>query len=284
MDLEDWELLPKHNYKGLDLDLDLDHDEAAMKMIRNTGKSFDMDYFICPAQDSVEKTELHRTSSVVPTQLLQFPITWEPVSTVDDTDHKKSPDPDFSEPDPELLTDSVPSPRLTFKTTKENEFADMKIDLPARFTSPQNNDKKHSESEGGLGGEYYDEIMGSEVEEEGSDLRSKKEIDWDVDNKSIGDERLNLWKMRLNGIGAMCSFGVAAAAATICVLFLGHNNNIKGCRNKKQILRFQIYSDDNKRMNEVVKHATKLNEAISVMKGLPVARAQISFGGYYDGL
>lgn len=37
-------------------------------------------------------------------------------------------------------------------------------------------------------------------------------------------------------------------------------------------------------MNEVVKHATKLNEAISVMKGLPVARAQISFGGYYDGV
>ena len=37
-------------------------------------------------------------------------------------------------------------------------------------------------------------------------------------------------------------------------------------------------------MKEVVKHATKLNEAISVLKGLPVARAQISFGGHYDGL
>lgn len=37
-------------------------------------------------------------------------------------------------------------------------------------------------------------------------------------------------------------------------------------------------------MNEVMKHATKLNEAISMLKGLPVARAQISFGGHYDGL
>ncbi|ESQ41811.1 hypothetical protein EUTSA_v10014292mg [Eutrema salsugineum] len=286
MDLEDWELLPKNNYKGLDLDLDHDEDhEAAMKMTRNAGKSFDMDYFICPTQDSVEKTEFRQRSSLVPPQLLQVPITWEPVSTLDDTDHKRNPDPDFPDPDPELLTDSVPSPRITFKTTKENEFADMKIELPlsARFTSPlPRNDEKHSDSEGGLGGDYFDEIMGSKVEE-GGDLRSKKGVDWDEDENICGG-KMNLWKMGLNGIGAICSFGVAAAAATICVFFLGHNNNIQGCRNKNQILRFQIYSDDNKRMNEVVKHATKLNEAISVMKGLPVARAQISFGGYYDGL
>jgi hypothetical protein len=276
MDLEDWEILPKNIYKGLDLDHEEDHEEA-MKLIRNTGKSFDMDYFICPTQDSVEK------SSVVPTetQLLQVPITWEPVYTVEDTYHKneKNPDPDFSDLDPELLTDSVPSPRITFKTTKENEFADMKVDIPARFTSHLPlKDEKLSDAEGGLGGDYYDETMGSEVEDDG-DLRSKKEVDWNE-----GDEKMNMWKKGLNGIGAICSFGVAAAAATICVLFLGHNSNIQGCRNKNQILRFQIYSDDNKRMNEVVKHATKLNEAISVMKSLPVARAQISFGGYYNGL
>ncbi|CAH2072462.1 unnamed protein product [Thlaspi arvense] len=276
MDLDDWELLPLNSYKGLDHD---DDHEAAMKMIRNTGKNFDMDYFICPTQDSVGNTEFCRRSSVVPTQLLQVPITWEPVSTVDDTDHRKNPDPDFSDPDGELLTEPVPSPRITFKTMKENEFVDMKVDIPARFTSPlpQNNDK-HSDSDGGLGGDYYDEV------EEGGGLRSKKGVDWEQVDQNIGGERMNLWKMGLNGIGAICSFGVAAAAATICVFFLGHNNNIKGCRNKNQILRFQIYPDDDKRMKEVVKHATKLNEVISVMKGLPVARAQISFGGYYDGL
>ncbi|CAL9230737.1 unnamed protein product [Arabidopsis halleri] len=281
MDLEDWEILPKNIYKGLELDLGHEEDHQATKMMRNTGKSFDNDYFICPIQDSVGKTELlHQGYSVVPTQLLQIPITWEPLSPVDDNkDHKQYPDPDFSEPDPELLTESLPSPRITFKKTKETEFADMKIDSPAaRLTSPlPQNDEKHSDSEGGLGGESYDEIMGSEVEE-GSDLRSKKEVDWDE------GEKMNLWKKGLNGIGAICSFGVAAAAATICVFFLGHNSSIQGGRNKNQILRFQIYSDDNKRMNEVVKHATKLNEAISVMKGLPVARAQISFGGYYDAL
>lgn len=243
MDLEDWELLPKNNYKGLDLDLDLGYEEdhEAKKLMRNTGKSFDTDYFICPIQDSVGKTELlHERSSVVPTQLLHIPITWEPLSPVDDKDHKKYPGSDFSEPDPELLTESLPSPRITFKKMKETEFADMKIDSPARLTSPlPQNDEKHSDSEGGLGGENYDEIMGSEVEE-GSDLRSKKDVDWDE------GERMNLWKKGLNGIGAICSFGVAAAAATICVFFLGHNSSIHGCRNKNQVLRFQIYSDDNK--------------------------------------
>jgi len=37
-------------------------------------------------------------------------------------------------------------------------------------------------------------------------------------------------------------------------------------------------------MNEAVNHATKVNEAIFAMKGVPVVRAQISFGGHYDGL
>ncbi|KAF8094609.1 hypothetical protein N665_0359s0049 [Sinapis alba] len=237
MDLEDWELLPKNLYKGLDLGHDEDH-EAAMNIIRNTEKNFDMDYFICPTQDPVGKTEFHRRPSVVPTQLLQVPINWEPVYTVDDTDHKKS-------PDPELLTESVSSPRITFKTAKENEFVDMKIDLPARFTSPlPQKDDKHSVSGRVLAGEYYGE-MGTEVEE-GGDVRSKKDVDWDEEKNNIRGEKLNLWKMGLHGIGAICSFSVAAAAATFCVFFLGHNSNIQGCRNKNQTLRFQIYSDDNK--------------------------------------
>ncbi|KAJ0261141.1 Transmembrane protein [Hirschfeldia incana] len=260
MDLEDWELLPKDPYKGLDHE---EYHDAAMMITRDTEKSLDMDYFICPTQDSVGKTEFHRR--VVPTQLLQVPVTWEPVSTVEDTDIKKN-------------QDSVLSPRITFKTAKENKLVDMKIDLAEKFTSalPQK-DEKHSVS----GGEYHDE-MRKEVEEVG-DLRSKKEVEWEED-ENISGEKLNMWKMGLHGIGAICSFGVAAAAATFCVFFLGHNNSTHGCRNKNQILRFQIYSDDNKRMNEVVKRATKLNEAISVMKGLPLARAQISFGGYYDAL
>ena len=34
----------------------------------------------------------------------------------------------------------------------------------------------------------------------------------------------------------------------------------------------------------MVQHATKLNDAISAARGVPMSRAHISVGGYYDGL
>ncbi|CAH2055163.1 unnamed protein product [Thlaspi arvense] len=254
MDLEEWELLPKNSFKDLDLDHDEDHEGAMM-----------MDYFLCPStQDPLHETESPPRSRVVPTKLLQVPIAWEPV--LDHENNNIPNDPDLDPvPKQTLLTDSVPSPSVSFKKMEETEFADMKTDPPVRITSPlpQIHAAKPSDSEGG------------------DDLLEKKEND-DVTGDRCG-ERLNLWKTGLNGIGAICSFGAAAAAATVCVLFLGHNN-IKICKNKNQTLRFQIYSDDNKRMKEVVNHATKLNETIFGMKGVPVVRAQISFGGYYDGL
>ncbi|KAF8074286.1 hypothetical protein N665_1115s0003 [Sinapis alba] len=234
MDLEEWELLPSPKNSFKDLDHDEDHHGDML-----------MDYFLCPS-----------TQEPLHTKLLQVPIAWE---------NKKIPnDPDL-DPDPTqtLLTDSVLSPRVSFKKTKETEFADMKTDPPARITSLVSSidAAKPSDSKGS------------------DDLREKKENDDETSDH--GGEKSNLWK---NGIGAICSFGVAAAAATVCVLFLGHNN-IKVCKNKNHKLRFQIYSDDNKRMKEVVNHATKVNEAIFSMKGVPVVRAQISFGGcYYDGL
>lgn len=251
MDLEEWELLPKSYFKDLDLDHDEDHQEAMI-----------LDCFLSPStQDPLHKIESPPISRVVPTKLLQVPIAWEPVL---DHENKKMPglDPD---PTQTLLMESVPSPRVSFKKTKETEFADMKIDPPARIMSPVPliDAAKPSDCEGS------------------DDLRVKKEND-DVTSEH-GGEKLNLWKIGLNGIGAVCSFGVAAAAATVCVLFLGHNN-IKVCKNKNHKLRFQIYSDDHKRMNEAVNQATKVNEAIFAMKGVPVVRAQISFGGYYDGL
>ncbi|KAF2583932.1 hypothetical protein F2Q70_00037774 [Brassica cretica] len=248
MDLEEWELLPSpmNSFKVLDHDEDHHGDMV-------------MDYFLCPSiQEPLQKIESPPRSGVDHTKLIQVPIAWEPVL---DHESKKIPnDPDL-DPDPTqtLLTDSVLSPTVSFKNTKETEFADMKIDPPARITSPV----KPSDSEGS------------------EDLPDKKEND-DVTSDHSG-EKANLWKIGLNGIGAICSFGVAAAAATVCVLFLGHNN-IKVCKNKNNKLRFQIYSDDNKGMREVVNHATKVNETIFAMKGVPVVRAQISFGGYYNGL
>lgn len=38
------------------------------------------------------------------------------------------------------------------------------------------------------------------------------------------------------------------------------------------------------RIKQVVDHATKLNEAIAAVRGVPVTRAHITVGGYYDAL
>ncbi|KAJ3674618.1 hypothetical protein LUZ60_005234 [Juncus effusus] len=94
----------------------------------------------------------------------------------------------------------------------------------------------------------------------------------------------NLWGLRINGIGAICSFGIATVA-TLCVFVLSggsNSNSDRQTRNPK--LQFQIYSDD-KRIKEVVQRATRINHAMSAARGITtIPRAQISFGGYYEGL
>ncbi|KAK7286550.1 hypothetical protein RJT34_21619 [Clitoria ternatea] len=100
-------------------------------------------------------------------------------------------------------------------------------------------------------------------------------------NKVVEDTSggFNFWKWSFNGVGAICSFGVAAA--TICVLLFGSQQRNKIHQDHK--IRFQIYTDD-KRIKQVVQHATKLSEAISVVNGVHLSRARITCGGYYDGL
>uniref|UniRef100_A0A7N0V2T8 DUF6821 domain-containing protein n=1 Tax=Kalanchoe fedtschenkoi TaxID=63787 RepID=A0A7N0V2T8_KALFE len=95
----------------------------------------------------------------------------------------------------------------------------------------------------------------------------KNDVSW-VGEGIIGDDDyaiddhggLNLWKLGISGIGAICSFGVAAAA--ISVLIFGNNH---------------------KRMKQVVQQATKFNEAMAAaVRGVPLSRARITYGGYYD--
>ncbi|MED6108492.1 hypothetical protein PIB30_024522 [Stylosanthes scabra] len=99
------------------------------------------------------------------------------------------------------------------------------------------------------------------------------------EEESSSDGELNIWKWGMNGVGAIFSFGVAAA--TICVFFFGtahHRNTIQHHK-----IRFQIYTDtDDKRLTQVVQNANKLNEAISAIRGVPLSRAHITYGGYYD--
>ncbi|XP_047159635.1 uncharacterized protein LOC124830061 [Vigna umbellata] len=131
-----------------------------------------------------------------------------------------------------------------------------------------------------MGGLKFEGI-GSEAQE-----MPRMKIDRDVTLMDSSNEvedsgdGFNFWKWSMNGVGAICSFGVAAA--TICVLIFGSNQKNKFHQDQK--IRFQIYTDD-KRIKQMVEHATKLNEAaFSAMSGLPLCRARITCGGFCDGV
>ncbi|XP_062212760.1 uncharacterized protein LOC133913589 isoform X2 [Phragmites australis] len=97
------------------------------------------------------------------------------------------------------------------------------------------------------------------------------------DIKKIG---FSVGNLRVNGVGALCSFGVAAA--TFCIFLFGGNQQQQQKRQNHKI-QLQMYADD-ERIQQVVQQASRLNQTMSsVMGGAPSTRASISFGGYYHG-
>lgn len=141
----------------------------------------------------------------LPDQLLPVPI---PIQVPSVTLQKNA--------DVEADQDSVSQ---VFFKKKENEFVDMKMDSP---------------KSGGSRGEAL-EIMTSPRIKENHDSTWEHIKDDDDD-----DDGFNLWKWGFTGIGAICSFGVAAA--TVCILFFGSQHRNKLNHNHK--IRFQIYADD----------------------------------------
>ncbi|KAM0888422.1 hypothetical protein ACQ4PT_028370 [Festuca glaucescens] len=88
-------------------------------------------------------------------------------------------------------------------------------------------------------------------------------------------------KLRVNGIGALCSFGVAAV--TVCVFLVGGKLQHQQKQQHQQNIQLQFLGDD-KRIQQVVQQTSRLNQAVSSMMGAGAStRAQISFGGFYDG-
>ena len=57
---------------------------------------------------------------------------------------------------------------------------------------------------------------------------------------------LNFWKLSFAGIGATCSFGIAAA--TICILFFENHHRNKQIKHNQKI-RFQIYTNEKVNQN-----------------------------------
>ncbi|CAD6220654.1 unnamed protein product [Miscanthus lutarioriparius] len=89
-------------------------------------------------------------------------------------------------------------------------------------------------------------------------------------------------KLKVNGIGALCSFGVAAAS--VCIFLIGGRLQHHHRQQEQQKIQLQFYGDD-KRIQQVVQQTSRLNQAMSSVMGAGGAstRANISFGGFYDG-
>ncbi|KAL8162270.1 hypothetical protein V2J09_013759 [Rumex salicifolius] len=168
-----------------------------------------------------------------------------------------------SEPEQETVSSQV-----FFKKARGNEFADMKLDSPKsvnRGLVPQID----------LGMPQFEE------KDDGKKKVSKGSFDWnEPDQKECEDIEnhggLNIWKMGMTGIGALCSFGFACA--TIFVIALSTRKRENKNQNQKKLC------SDEKRMKQVVHHTTKMNDAISALKGIPLNRAHITIGGYFDGV
>lgn len=120
-----------------------------------------------------------------------------------------------------------------------------------------------------------DEVM----VEAAPDLRDEEEEGVKGDRAGLECVGFSVGKLRVNGAGALCSFGVAAA--TFCIFLLGGKpQNQKKVQSQK--MQFQMYADD-ERIQQAVERASMLNQAMSSVMGGASTRASISFGGYYDG-
>ncbi|KAM0927808.1 hypothetical protein ACQ4PT_002073 [Festuca glaucescens] len=120
-----------------------------------------------------------------------------------------------------------------------------------------------------------DEVM----VEAAPDLRNEEEEGVKGDMAGLECVGFSVGKLRVNSVGAICSFGVAAA--TFCILLLGGTQqNQKKMQSPK--IQFQMYAAD-ERIQQAVEQASMLNQAMSSVMGGASTRASISFGGYYDG-
>lgn len=234
--------------------------------VKDSSKSVVNKSFETPSSKSqqfVEKTNLPR---------LQKPDTQE---TSDEEQVKQViiEDSDETRLVPKVITDEIKSPttlkvdqdfvpQVFFKEMKDNDYVnDVKMDSPksgSRGLVPQIEANKFQFQE--------------TTDDQTMETLTKKDQE---------DDAVNMWKWSLTGIGAICSFGVAAAA-TICIIILGNSQQQRKHQLNHQKLQFKIYADD-KKIKEVVSQTSRLNDAMSAARGIPLARAHITFGGYYDG-
>ncbi|XP_062187674.1 uncharacterized protein LOC133891009 isoform X2 [Phragmites australis] len=123
-------------------------------------------------------------------------------------------------------------------------------------------------------------FQSSDAKEPNDDKFSEEEEDTKKDSKAPPEcVVFSVGKLKVNGIGALCSFGFAAA--TVCIFLIG--GRLQHHHRQPRKIQLQLYGDD-KRIQQVVQQTSKLNQAMSSVMGAGTStRANISFGGFYDG-
>ncbi|CAO2831894.1 unnamed protein product [Amaranthus hypochondriacus] len=212
MDLEEWDLLADDGF--FDQNKDDIGDNFCSKSIQNTTTMIDMNYFQ-KFDEPQEKNE------EIPEEVIKFPI-----ETVK-IDYRETVSQNF------------------FKNLKGNEFADMKLDSPKSLNMgnfPQIDlgeelEKKMVDSEEN---DSQLEELSNINKEEKIIITSGDEVSGDSDDDKV--EGLNIWKWAMTGIGALFSFGFAAA--TVSFIVLGNHHKGSSCNTNKQEIHFQIFSHD----------------------------------------
>lgn len=236
MDLQEWELLSDN---GL---LEVLHDDRHNFLSREYASDFKRvpNQLVIPIliqqEPSIQKPQ--EDDEVIKEVITKVPV--EGATVVQDEEDKVS--------------------QVFFKKMNGAEFENMKLD------SPKISNKTTSVSQiDSMSFPFEDKVEVLEVEKEG--VIKKRDIN--EENNNVG---INLWNWRLTGLGAICSFGVAAAAAAVAIcVFIGNHQ-----KPKQHKLTFQ-FSDDKKIKQVVQQPATKLNEAICGVRGsVPITKKRIT--------
>ncbi|KZV37900.1 hypothetical protein F511_12182 [Dorcoceras hygrometricum] len=246
MDIEEWELLPEEGF----LEIHGGDDDGGKKIHPKGNTVFHMNYFICPSNivESIPNNQLPPLSiHVLEQRIPDKPPDHEPVEII-----KK-------------ITPPAPDPvsHVFFKKMKETEFVDIKVDSPRSGNANRG---------------FIPPIEGAAVfgyEEKGAQNAEVEIKEEDIEESNKGGS--NIWKWSLTGIGAICSLGV-----TVCCIIVFRGSYRMSATHPQQNQKFHSQTHANERIKQGVNRASRLNEAVRAMRGAPIAKARITFGGHYD--
>lgn len=233
MDLDEWELIPDDGF--LEIHDDGDQRNFSRTYVKDSLKNVYRNYTETPSSKSeklVESTSIPRLSK----QLVPLSVDFQPHI-------QKTPDQELvkeiktqatneNRDKPKLITGNIES-LSTLATDQDSVFQVYCKKLEGNDSV---NDMKMNSPKSSSKGIVIDASKFHFEEKTDHSQINETMIEKEKEDDADG---VNMWKWSLTGIGAICSFGFAAAA-TICVIILGNGQQQRKYHHK---LQFQIGAD-----------------------------------------